>query len=416
MTTKRIQAVVLIHGIGEQRPLATLRGFVDAVWKRNDSLFEPGVEREVWSKPDHISGNLELRRLTTGYNKAHWRVDFFEFYWAHLLRDTSVPGFLEWAKRLLWRSPKRVPKALRAHWVVAWLLVALLIAVALHLPRVGGVAAVLAAAIVAWARHVLIQIPGDAATYLDPAPSNVMARTKIREAGLELLHQLHAEQRHGAPRYSRIVLVGHSLGSVIAYDILKHAWPHYNRAASGAHPALREVTGQARALMTGSGSRRMYRLAQRTYFEAATRGPGAWRVTDLVTLGSPLAHATLLLANDPHEFEDRKRERELPTCPPVLEKGEFVYGPHNTPHHASHFALVRWTNLYFKSKRLVYGDPIGGPVGSHFGPGVLDIKVQGAANNRQVFTHEHYWTTTNHEVPSAVQTLQEVLDLAGGTL
>ena len=29
-------------------------------------------------------------------------------------------------------------------------------------------------------------------------------------------------------RYGRVVLVGHSLGSVIAYDILKHYWQEVN--------------------------------------------------------------------------------------------------------------------------------------------------------------------------------------------
>ena len=41
-----------------------------------------------------------------------------------------------------------------------------------------------------------------------------------------------------------------------------------------------------------------------------------WLVTDLVTLGSPLTHGNLLLADKPAEFPGMRRERMLPTCPP----------------------------------------------------------------------------------------------------
>ena len=47
------QAVVLIHGIGEQRPMETLRAFVKAFLK--DGTYH--------SKPDTLSASFELRRL-----------------------------------------------------------------------------------------------------------------------------------------------------------------------------------------------------------------------------------------------------------------------------------------------------------------------------------------------------------------
>ena len=59
------QAVVLIHGVGEQIPMDTLRGFVEAAWVDDPSLRRPRVPSTVWSKPDTMSGDLELRRITT---------------------------------------------------------------------------------------------------------------------------------------------------------------------------------------------------------------------------------------------------------------------------------------------------------------------------------------------------------------
>jgi len=64
-----MQAVIVIHGMGEQIPMGTLNGFVDAVWTSDDSLTnrnkpDPynGKSREkgpldnaAWYKPDEIS-------------------------------------------------------------------------------------------------------------------------------------------------------------------------------------------------------------------------------------------------------------------------------------------------------------------------------------------------------------------------
>ena len=57
------QAVVLIHGIGEQRPMATLWRLVELVWTHAPSA--AGHTRLVYSEPDEVSGIFELRRLST---------------------------------------------------------------------------------------------------------------------------------------------------------------------------------------------------------------------------------------------------------------------------------------------------------------------------------------------------------------
>jgi hypothetical protein len=60
------QAVVLIHGIGDQRPMATLHDFVR--WLLPDDEDEGDNEdhkREYnyYSKPDEIGDSFELRRI-----------------------------------------------------------------------------------------------------------------------------------------------------------------------------------------------------------------------------------------------------------------------------------------------------------------------------------------------------------------
>ena len=83
-------AVVVIHGMGEQRPMDTLRGFVQAVWLNDPELVDVRTN-QIYSKPDKITGNFELRRITTRHPKGGGhRVDFFEFYWAHLMTGNTI--------------------------------------------------------------------------------------------------------------------------------------------------------------------------------------------------------------------------------------------------------------------------------------------------------------------------------------
>jgi hypothetical protein len=81
------QVVVLIHGIGEQRPMATLWKLVETVWTRVPRADDK--QRMVYFEPDDMSGIFELRRLSTNENIHGKRTDFFEFYWAHLMHGND---------------------------------------------------------------------------------------------------------------------------------------------------------------------------------------------------------------------------------------------------------------------------------------------------------------------------------------
>jgi hypothetical protein len=248
---------------------------------------------------------------------------------------------------------------------------------------------------------VLRQVVGDAARYLNPAPSNNQVRQRIRSAGVTLLQKLHERG------YERIVIVGHSLGSVIGYDVLTHAWAQYYRAhetRDPAHTALEDLEEAARG-----DDAEAYRKKQAQYAVELQRNGNPWRVTDFVTLGSPLAHAAVLLARNSKDLKQRQADRELPTCPPVLEtqkqdgdkiqrfsfplSWEDPYGHSKqirVPHHAAVFGPVRWTNLYFPAYFVIWGDVISGPVAPAFGVGVEDIPV--STRIRAGFiSHTLYW-------------------------
>ena len=57
---------------------------------------------------------------------------------------------------------------------------------------------------------------GDAARYFRNSPANVAARRAIRKNAVDTLDQLHRSRD-----YDRIVVVAHSLGTAVAYDMLR---------------------------------------------------------------------------------------------------------------------------------------------------------------------------------------------------
>ena len=329
MPKKLKQAVLLIHGIGEQRPMDTLRGFVDTVWTTDEQVKHENAVPGVFSKPDEISGSFELRRLTTTKNRKGVRTDFYEFYWAHLMSGTILSHVIAWSKRLLFRWPWQVPPRLRGAWL---LLIGLLLIIGFFalqavipenyqvfsIPKwLSGIIGILAAGV---AVPIINNIIGDAARYLDPAPSNIHRREEIRTKGVNLLNKLHESNK-----YDRIMVVGHSLGSVIGYDILTYAWSRYNKSIDNKnpHPKLDEFEDLVHS---------DERLAHAD-FQSKQQGLQAefnenginWLVTDFLTLGSPLTHAEILLAKNKKDLTSKQKERELPTCPPELESGKFSY-------------------------------------------------------------------------------------------
>ena len=386
------QAVVVIHGIGEQQPGATLGSLVSSgVLSAED---EP---QTLWIKPDYFSESFELRRATLKATQERPSTEVFEFYWAHVIRDTTLGQVASWLQRLLLRWP--VPAPILPWWLLTWVLV--LVALGAAVASFFGVAlasriaygSLLVAGATALLR--LLGVPlaihfiGDAARYLQARPANVAHRQAIREAGVALIERLHE-----SGRYDRIVLLGHSLGSVIAYDIVTHAWTrHHGQHRRPGMASFKEVVALEKALATPIGAAAAQDL-QHAAWRRQRANTQPWLVTDLVTVGSPLTYADFLIGDGAAAFAQAKRDRVLPTCPPVSEletKTGFhrvtFDAPYDDPlgrgsrtfvqfHHAAPFAVTRWTNLYFSTRLLgIAGDLIGGPVVGHFGTWVHDVRT-----------------------------------------
>jgi hypothetical protein len=423
------QAVLVVHGIGEQQPMETLRSFVSAVL--------PGAT--LYSKPDTISRSYELRQLSTRL-KDRQRTDFFELYWADKVEGTAFRHVLQWLRGLLFRVPRRVPGHLRPLWMATWLLLVLVAVLLVSLyeaqavqalaPRTAAWLSLLGTAALFLPHGFLLYYLGDAARYLSPSPQNVATRRAIRETGVETIRRLHT-----SGKYDRVIVVGHSLGSVIAYEIVNYYWAEVNTAFSDptriAQESLEELERFLYSLPAGAPfPLSLYRQRQRALWTEMRRQGHAWRITDLITLGSPLAHAAILLARDQVDLIQKVRDRELPTNPPqVDDKGSLSYlltpaipnsrGELVSPrvaHHAACFASVRWTNLYYPARLGLFGDLIGGALSPIFGEGIRDLPLRSGGWWRfTLMAHTRYWRQRRSAVPAgageASAALVDALDL-----
>ncbi len=434
------QAVVIIHGIGEQHPMETVRAFADAVLPEP----EQGGEK-YFMRPDPLSESFELRKLQ---NRSQPRTHFFEYYWAYKVEGTKLSHILSWLKQLLFRNPRKVPRQMLSLWIVSWLLIALtLIALGLDvfsplkqlMPQLPPFVLSLGSAVLFSVFNLVFYLYiGDAARYLSPTPDNIKLRQAIRADGIQLLRKIHE-----SGDYERVIVVGHSLGSVVAYDILKHLWQEYytdyRQPKASSQPALAKLEKIGEDLREGLNGATVetYMQAQVDLWKEMRSLGHPWLVTDLITAGSPLTHAAMLLANDEDDLRARQRQRDLPTNPPEPEIEKTKTGERRfysylvwdgygnkkniklrAVHHGGLFAPTRWTNLYYPAIWGIFGDLVGGPLAPWFGPGIRDIAV-GSSNklqDRTLLAHLAYWNkesakSINPKLAISLNEVVKALDL-----
>jgi hypothetical protein len=442
------QAIVVIHGIGEQRPMDTLRGFVESVL-----VDDPARRTKYYNKPDEMNESFEMRCLEAPLNRQAGipLTDFYEYYWAHHMQDSKYTQVISWLMGLMRRRPKMIPPALRPVYLISWGLAliaatwwvcGLISAGTGHSSFLQGMwqqkwlfVSGLATVLVQWiGSHFVLGYVADAARYLTPSPGNIEARNKIRSEGIDLLRRLHQSDK-----YHRIVIVGHSLGSVIGYDIIRNLWVDWRKPVNLYPRKQAELEGfeqEAKKIEEGDvtpAKIEMFQQSQHRLWQEFIAVGIPWLVTDFITLGAPLAHAQLLMADDPADFAGKRKQYEYPCCPP--DNGErLYYGQeyHLTldgkevirnafiPHHGAPFSCIRWTNLYFPYRRLVLGDLIGGPLNGVFGKGIRDIAVvpsTGKCLDSTLISHIRYWTCGGKanvapaDVKTSLETLRKALKL-----
>lgn len=440
------QAVVLIHGMGEQQPMTLVRRFADAVIPQ-----PPDGRAPYYTRPDRMSGSYELRQLSIPDREgtALPATDLYEFYWAHMMAGNKLTQVWPLLRTLLLRPPWRVSRRLLALYAVMWMLVIVAVGallfwgadvlrwfdggptevelssgqagtalkIAVHLAKIAPFALSLASL---WLQRAITGTFVDVARYLYPHPENIEVRQRIRSEAVGLLRSLHARGS-----YDRIVVVGHSLGSIIGMEAIHHLWAEMNTSGHDygqlKPKALLDwqeraadlddaVTGGTHPPRLAWTLARYRRAQQRLWHEQIERG-NTWRISDFVTLGSPLAHAALFMADRELPLAARRENRQLPACPPEPElplhpkerylasyierfgEGDDRSRPRRVLHHAAAFGPTRWTNLWYPAALGVFGDLFGGPLAPVFGCGIHDHPIRSGPWWRRVpvYPHTHYF-------------------------
>ncbi len=452
------QAVVIVHGMGEQQPQQTLHGFINAALaSRTDGT------TDYYSEPDRVSGSFESRLYRaprdpkSGQPEVHAQTDFYEYHWAHLMQGNRLGDLGPMFRRLLLRPPWRVPAGLRLAWGVFWAVGLWLLWAfvwgPLHGKALGDnpvatvVQVVLGTGLASTAVvYVLTKVlPGpltvsfvDVVRYLDTSPRSYAVRREIRKGMIDLLRGLHQVGRTDDKswrRYDRIVVVAHSLGAYVAYDGITYLWSQCGDLL-GANPtvppwstALADLERLASDLPAKPSAAQVegYQAAQHALWSELCAHGSPWLVTDFVSVGTPMYGADVLFTKTRSEWNARVGRRELPTCPPRADLGEenqgstrlrFTFptsdGKRRIVYHAAPFAPVRWTNLWFPSRAGVFGDWFGGPLAPLFGSGVCDVPVT-ARGMRWIpaLAHTKYFSYPTDLGPNSPTTrLRAALDLA----
>jgi hypothetical protein len=476
------QAIVVVHGMGEQMPMDTIKSFVSAAWETDTVLTANGLPNpaEVWSKPDVRTGSLELRRITTRQSivtttfPQRVRSDFYELYWADLSGGSTWSQVQDWIAGLLLRNPfTRVPRDVFLAWIVLWVIAVavIVLAIAAVLPDPTHLGAynlwdypplrwlrsfkgwqltIATAAFGTISTRFIVPYFGRVVRYTRAKPENIAARKNIRERGLDLLSELHTRD------YDRIIMVGHSLGSILAYDLISYLWARHQNArnvtqASPEFGALRKleqtIADLERETEPSEAAIEAYLAAQTEFGHllrlrakpAKPEEDSRWLITDFITLGSPLSHAEFLMASSKQDLLKRQQDREFPTCPPLRELLDpnyvadakkaglpleepprllaFPFAPETWQlHHAALFAATRWTNIYDPAVLVAFGDLISGPVAPVFGHCIIDADLRKLRGSQSWhFTHTDYWKLPSNpdNPPARIVQLRKALDLGG---
>jgi hypothetical protein len=445
-TSKVRTAVVVVHGMGEQLPMETLDGFVKTALRPRSVDGEQRWDY-YYSRPAEITGSYEARRYIAPRRpdvtapdgerteRIQGEVEIYEYHWSFLMTGNRFADVLPKTLRLFLRRPSNVPDSLFGIWRVVWIVI---LAILLTVPALFVVGYLLDTDVPRWIVGLvgsavillfwfgMIRLLGkllvnkvtshfvDVARYLDTSPHSYAARRAIRGGLVDLLHALHDG------RYSRIVVVAHSLGAYISYDALTSLWAQTHELHAGPPNGprmprpirLKSLDGLEKAadrLIADSGADGAlddFQDLQFALWQDLRRQGNPWRITDFVTVGTPMALADLLVTRpglfDGFKTSDRARRHELMDelvrrgalvrCPPRSEtlpvESEGRQPPVNYRwRHSgarqvlgsqSPFAVTRWTNLWFPVIRgELRGDWFGGALRPLFGPGIRDIEVLG---------------------------------------
>jgi hypothetical protein len=212
------------------------------------------------------------------------------------------------------------------------------------------------------ARSILTQYAGSLAAYLSPYKDSKFdeLRNRIQQVGLDaanLIYEGFKWPYSRIPEYKRVVILGHSLGSVIAYDTLN-------------------------AMINLEGARN----------KAAAPNAVVDRTSALITFGSPLDKTAFLfrvqlnIKRNRLDQEGELRETMVCAVQPLITDYKYRYNPGGLPHGPKWINL--WSRMDIISGHLDYYDD---PAVAQSAPEHIQNMIDPQAW-KPILAHNQYWT------------------------
>lgn len=261
-------AILVIHGIGQQKPFQTLDEFVRPFIKSYEKFIrakgpDPQVTKDHLLKkfPKWIESCISISCDVPG-NPG---VDMYEYYWAHMtqqkIKESEVKSWIQdvakGAERFYRREARRFDEKEKndelfsrdgefrhIKYLVKMLRLGHFLGRLYHIAKIlGKVKPIYISNVVNQIlRAPLVDYLGDVTLYCcaDKKTQYFEVRRRILEGAVEMTkHLLENEE------YSEIILVGHSLGSVVGYDTLDRLNKEMN-----VNPHLRQYASKIKGVVT----------------------------------------------------------------------------------------------------------------------------------------------------------------------
>ena len=259
MWPEKPTAFVVIHGAGSHRPFETLDKFVRG-FRNVLSIAHP--ELDSWWRHRLQRRNDKIAHYVSLAPEGKPRLDFYEYYWdCHVDHDIPLSAVINWLYQVSESAKKfyrNKPVSAQIHqqrgsalfkdgdFKIGGYFVPLgQVGGALGLLQRVGLARIpvlstAVALLLGRVSRLLAEMMGDVVIYtaVDVRSSHFQVREKVMGGAVEELRWLLAMDD-----YEQIVLVGHSLGSVIAYDALNRIILDMNTAGGMCPQQARKIAG-----------------------------------------------------------------------------------------------------------------------------------------------------------------------------
>lgn len=250
MWPEKRTAFLIVHGIGEQNPFETLDAFVRGFFDVLGKGYPDKIAIKHYTKPRFRDGNLEwvenfISLVKEGLQES--TIDFYEYYWAYRMEGKiTFSELIDWliktsdGARKFYDKNEEIVQEYEAKgddafrkgkfknrwylkhlgWFLRLVTTPIISRTVSQIPYVGSIfkfISPVARLFLGKAKKLFIDYMGDVAIYTttDVKSKHYYIRKEILDGAVKEVKVLIDD-----PRYEKIIIAGHSLGSVIAFDTL----------------------------------------------------------------------------------------------------------------------------------------------------------------------------------------------------